>query len=243
MRFIKFIGRASIHPGLLSALPLIMLMAGCFGGAHAIHSPDREMFYANISSPDLRAAFDEARLSPGMPYFVLDQLFTEWKNDRHRFVPGVGSRQELREEEGWGRIYQDPHIKTCMKEFKTKNGTVTVWYEYPDFYRTDVNAGDTLAVFWDDSVMTSPIFCLLQSRCLIVTDSLAGLPADTFFSADIRHVDNPRYEVSHWYRLEADDPATFYLTPTGFDLYRIEAIEVDGKPAEFFLWRTENEDR
>lgn len=243
MRLKKSDGKTSIHLGLICIVPLAFVVAGCFGASHTIHSPDREMFYANIASPNLRAAFDDSRLTPGMPYFIIDQLFAEWKNDRHRFVPGVGSRQELHEEEGWSRVYHDPHIKSCMKEFKTKKGKVTVWYEYPDFYRADVNAGDTLAVFWHDSILTSPICCLLGSRYLSITDSMAGLPSDTFFSAEIRHIDNPRYEITQWYRLEADDPATFYLTPTGFDLYRIELIEIDGEPVDYFQWRTGDEDQ
>ncbi len=236
-------GREVVGAGLFVILALMISIIGCSGAGHTIQSPNRDYFYSNISSPDLRAAFDQARLSPGMPYFVVDQLFAEWQNDQPRFVPGIGSRQELHEEEGWGRVYQDPWIKTCMKEFKTDAGTVAIWYEYPDFYLTHVKANDTLVVFREDTALASPISCLKNARYLSVTNSLDGLSPDTFFSAEIRHVDNPRYKVSHWYRLEADDPTTFYLKPTGFDLYRIEWIEIDGKPVDYFLWRASDENQ
>jgi len=233
-------------PGWYGVIPVLMpliLLTGCLCRSHAIQTPDRESFYAEVASPALRAQFDSAHLTPGMPYFVVDQLFAEWKNDRHAPVPSVGSRQELREEEGWGRVYHDPHIMTYLKTFNTDLGEVAVWYEYPDFYTADVIAGDMLAIYRNDTVMTSTICCLLGPRYIEVTDSLTGLrTGDTVF-AEIQHIDNPRYSVSYWYRLEVDDPATYTLLPLGFDLYRIEHIEIDGDPADYFQWRIEDENR
>ncbi len=229
--------------GLIPVFSLLVLLAGCLCGSHTMHPPDHEMFNADVASPTLRAQFDSAHLVPGMPYYVVDQVFVEWKNDKHRPVPGIGSRQELREEEGWGRIYHDPHIKTFMQSFNTPDGEVTVWYGYSDFYRAGVIAGDSLTIFGADSSMSSMICCLLGPGYLSTTDSIAApLVGDTVF-AEIRHLDNPRYPVSYWYRVLVEDAATFYLNPTGYDLYRVEQIEVDGDRVDFFLWRSGDENR
>jgi hypothetical protein len=229
--------------GLILVLALLAFLTGCLHGRHAIRPPDRERFFAAVPSPALRGDFEGDRLAPGMPYFVVDELFAEWGDVYHRPVASIGSRQELRDKEGWGRLSHDPHIKVFMREFKTKQGEIAVWYRFADFYRIEVSAGDTLAVYVNDTVLVSPICCLLGPTSLAVEDSLAGLPEDSLFFAEIRHLDHPRYTVTYWYLMGADDPVTFYLEPAGFDLYPIEAIEVDNEPVESFLWRSQDENR
>lgn len=230
-------GRKVIRAGLLFVLAPVMFMVACSGPSHTLKTPDRESFYANVVSPDLRAAFDDSLVAPGMPFFVIDQIFAEWDNVTAKKVASIGSRQELLEKEGSFFVSQDPHIKTWVKEFKTDHGTVSVWYDDLNFYNAFVHVGDTLVVFWNDSMLISPIRCLLDWDSLSIADSLPSISVDTFFTVEIRQNNNIGRPVSHWYRVIAIDPNTVQLQPTGFDLYPIERIELDGDSVETLPWR------
>ena len=146
--------------GLLALI--LLLLAGCANNYPLLRHPDIAKFDSTVVSSAMRDSLRHGKLVPGMPYFVALQIFDAWRVDRQVPVPSLGSKQRLREVEGWGREFMDPTIQVFFDQYRTKNGKLTLWYQFPDFYRVGVSEGDTLFVFWQDSVSHSVVQCLLD---------------------------------------------------------------------------------
>lgn len=201
-----------------------------------ITEPNAETFRREVPSPDLRAGFDAGRLMPGMPYFVVQELFGECGNRRHIPVSSVGSQPAL-DIEGWGRRSHDPDIKVYMDKYKTDRGELTVWYRFQDFYRMEVKAGDSIYVYWEDSIKVTLVDCLVDRDNVTVQNSLTGIPEFSECFGVVRHLDNPKYVTTYYYELVLEDSLTLSLDAAERDTYPIQKIEVNGEPADFFQWR------
>lgn len=220
---------------------IAVMMQACIGGCAskcAIHEPDAENFRSKVPSSTLQASFSEGKLVPGMPYFVVQEMFQECGNRRGIPVASVGSRQELKEVEGWNRQSYDPNIKVYMDKYKTEFGELAVWYRFQDFYRMEVKAGDSFYAYWQDSIKSSLIDYLTDRDNVMVQSSLTGIPDDAACFGEIRHLDNPKYNTTYYYELTKVDSITLYLEPADPDYYPIQKIEVNGEPEEFFQWRS-----
>ena len=216
----------------------VFLATGC-SSRYEISKPDYNKFEKVVASPALRDSLRQGKLVPGMPYFVAETLFSKWKVRRHIPVPSIGSKQELREVEGWGRLYVDPNIRVFMEEYKTDDGTLTLWYQFPDFYRMNVSANDTLFVYSKDRVVSSVIRCLRSTDAIRVKDTLSSVPQGDTLYAEIHYVENPKSpsNISYWYLLRLlSDAQTFTLIPPSFRFYPIEQIEVEGNRVASFQW-------
>jgi hypothetical protein len=213
-------------------------MIGC-STVNKITQPDYSEFEKVVASPALRDSLRQGKLAPGMPYFIAEILFSKWQVRKHIPVASVGSKQELQEVEGWGRQYLDPNIRVFMEEYNTDVGTLTLWYQYPDFYRMNVSAGDTLYVFSKGRVFSSLIGCLRSSDAIRVKDTLKTVPKGDTLYCEIHYVENPRSPstISYWYLMKMlSDGQTFALLPPNFRFYPIDQIELEGHPKPSFLW-------
>lgn len=217
---------------------VITLNFSCFGGRFSISEPNTTRFRQIVKSQELRQNFEDGKLVVGMPYYVVGELFAEWGEPKPVAVASVGSKQPLRDVEGWSRVSHDPSIKVYLVEYKTKKGRVSIWYRYPDFYRLGLLVGDTLLVYARDTVLRSTIDCILGPNGIVVGDSLIGLDSNTVYFCEVRHVDHAEgKKASFWYTLMVDDPITFYLEAPDYRQFPIEKIEKDGEPADTFQWR------
>ena len=225
-------------PAVVVVLPLAAIFAvGCICHSHSMRAPDRNHFRAVVASPALRDSLDSGCLLAGMPNFVIKEIFADFGPYRPLPVASVGSRQELRDTEGWGRVSHDPGIKVYMCEYPTSRGKVAVWILYPDFYRMGTSVNDTLVIYWQGSTQPTVIQCLLNATSAGVGDSLNDIPPGTSVYGEIRHVDNPDRTISYWYRLQVVDPTPVILEAPGDDLYPIDQIEIDGRKVSSFRWR------
>ncbi len=228
----------------LSVFLIIVLITGC---THypAIKEPYAQKFDSTVYSENLRDSLKEGKLTAGMPYFVVSQLFSDWTGGLQELkipVASPGSKQRLEETEGWGRKYVDPNIKFFLDEYDTPKGKLYVWYTRPDFYTMDVSAQDTLCVFYEDTVMCSPISYLNNSTVLTSKDSFPQIPVHTGLYAEIRYKEHQWRKVSYWYSIELlSNEKSFKLDDTGYDLYPIELLEFDNEPVTSFKWREINE--
>ncbi|MCW8960963.1 MAG: hypothetical protein OQK29_05320, partial [Ignavibacteriaceae bacterium] len=95
---------------------LILSQVGC---THypVIQEPDTQTFNQTVHSPSLRDSLRNGKLTAGMPYFVVNQLFNNYSDGLKEIkipVATLGSKQRLEEEEGWGRKYVDPNVKVFL---------------------------------------------------------------------------------------------------------------------------------
>jgi hypothetical protein len=224
---------------------LLFIQIGC---SHypVIQEPDVQQFNETVYSIALRDSLKDGKLTAGMPYFVVTQLFKNWTDGIKEVkipVATLGSKQRLVEEEGWNRQYVDPNIKVFLDVYETPKGKLYVWYQRPDFYSMEVSARDTLYVFFEDSTYTSAINYLTKSTVLSVKDSLAELPVQTDFYAEVRYNDHPWRIISYWYNLEIlSNGRTFKIGETNYELYPVELLEFNNEPVTSFKWREVNED-
>jgi hypothetical protein len=222
---------------------LILLQSGCTNYP-VIREPDVQMFNKTVSSDVLRDSLDSGKLTAGMPYFVVSQLFKNYSVSLQEVkipVATLGSKQRLQEEEGWSRKYVDPNIGVLLDEYETNEGKLYVWYQRPDFYTMDVSQRDTLCVFYEDTVYCSVISYLNKSSVLTVRDSLPKIPVQTKLYAEIRYNDHPWRDVSYWYNIEIlSNKKTFKLGDTNYELYPIELLEFNNEPVSSFKWREVN---
>ena len=152
-----------------------------------MQEPDIQKFNQTVYSSALRDSLQEGKLSEGMPYFVVNQLFESYSSSMMETkipVATLGSKQRLQEEEGWNRKYVDPNINVFLDEYETSKGKLYIWYQRPNFYTMDVSQRDTLCVFYEDTVYCSVINYLNKSSVLTVRDSLQQLPTQTSFYAE-----------------------------------------------------------
>jgi hypothetical protein len=197
-----------------------------------------------VQSENLRDSLMQAKLTAGMPYFVVSQLFKNYSDGLKEIkipVASLGSKQRLEEEEGWSRKYVDPNNNVFLDKYETSQGRLYIWYQRPDFYTMDVSARDTLCVFYDDTVFCSVINYLNKSSVLTVRDSLKKLPTDTTLFAEIHYNDHPWREVTYWYSIEMlSNAKTFKLGDTNYELYPVELLEFNNEPVSSFNWREVN---
>lgn len=222
---------------------LFFLLVGC---AHypPLQEPDLQMFTETVSSDNLRDSLSQGKLIPGMPHFVVSQLFKNYSEGSMELkipVATLGSKQRLQEEEGWNRKYVDPNVSILLDECETSKGKLYVWYQRPNFYSMDVSQRDTLCVFYNDTVYCSVINYLNKSSVLTVRDSLPQIPTDTSLYAEVRYNDHPWREVSYWYNIQIlSNAKTFKLGDTNYELYPIELLEFNNEPFSSFKWREVN---
>ena len=222
---------------------LILLQIGC---THylVLQEPDTQMFNQTVYSQVLRDSLLEGKLTAGMPYFVVNQLFKNWTDGiKETKIPvaSLGSKQRLEEEEGWGRKFVDPDIKVFLDKYETCEGRLYVWYQRPDFYTMDVSARDTLCIFFEDTVMCSAIKYLNNSKVLTVKDSLPQIPLRTSLYAEVRYNDHPWREISYWYNIEIlSNGRTFKIGEMNYELYPVELLEFNKEPVSSFKWREVN---
>lgn len=222
---------------------LFFLQVGC---THfpVLQEPDVLMFNETVSSKALEDSLARGKLIPGMPHFVVSQLFKNYSEGSMELkipVASLGSKQRLQEEEGWNRKYVDPNISILLDQYETSKGKLYVWYQRPNFYSMDVSQRDTLCVFYNDTVYCSVINYLNKSTVLTVRDSLVQIPLDTSLFAEIRYNDHPWREVSYWYNIEIlSNAKTFKLGDTNYELYPIELLEINNEPVSSFKWREVN---
>jgi hypothetical protein len=231
------------YPFLLLALFILQLQFGCTNYP-VIHEPDVQKFNQTIHSESLRDSLSDGKLTVGMPYFVVSQLFNNYSEGSMELkvpVATLGSKQRLQEEEGWNRKYVDPNVNILLDEYETSKGKLYVWYQRPDFYTMDVSQRDTLCVFYNDTIYCSVISYLNKSTVLTVRDSLSHIPVSTNLYAEIRYNDHPWREVSYWYNIEIlSNAKSFKLGDTNYEMYPIELLEFDNEPVSSFKWREVN---
>lgn len=231
------------HSLAVFAVLLLLTQIGC---THypIIQEPDSQMFSQTVHSPALRDSLLNGKLTAGMPYFVVSQLFKNYSEGLKEIkipVATLGSKQRLEEEEGWGRKYVDPNIKVFFDEYETSKGKLYVWYQRPDFYTMNVSARDTLCIFYEDTVMYSVIKYLNNSGVITVKDSLPQIPVHTSLYAEVHYNDHPWREISYWYNVEIlSNAKTFKIGDTNYELYPIELLEFDNEPSSSFKWREVN---
>jgi len=231
------------HIFILFTFLLILLQVGCTNYP-ALQEPDVQKFDQIVYSSALGDSLEEGKLSAGMPYFVVNQLFDSYSRSMMETkipVATLGSKQRLQEEEGWNRKYVDPNINIFLDEYETSKGKLYVWYQRPNFYTMDVSARDTLCIFIEDTVYCSVINYLNKSSVLTIKDSLPQIPVQTKLYAEIRYNDHPWREVSYWYNIEIlSNAKTFKLGETNYEFYPIELLEFNNEPVSSFKWREVN---
>ena len=229
----------------ISFLLILFLQIGCTNYP-VIQEPDVQQFNQTVYSSALRDSLIEGKLTAGMPYFVVSQLFKNWTDGIKEVkipVATLGSKQRLEEEEGWNRAFVDPNIKVFLDIYETPKGKLYVWYQRPDFYTMDISARDTLCITFEDTIISSAINFLTKSTVLSVKDSLSDLPTQTNFYAEVHYNDHPWRTISYWYNLEIlSNGRTFKIGEINYELYPIELLEFNNEPVTSFRWREVNED-
>lgn len=215
-------------------LPLLLLLTAC-RHSYEVQQPDYRQFDRYVGSPALRDSLHHNALTPGMPQWIADTLFSRSVKNPPVAVASAGSRQVLRDTEGWGRQVNDPGVKVWLVEYGTGAGTLSVWSRALDFYRANVESRDTLALYWRDSVYAERVACLERRDKLVLQNPLPGVPIDALYPCEVRAVDNPDMPVSYWYQLKLKDSRTLLL-PASI-LYPIIAMELNGEPVSSFRWR------
>ena len=229
---------------ILLSLHIIFFQIGC---THypVIQEPDYQKFNQTVQSTALRDSLHDGKLTAGMPYFVVNQLFKDWTDGlKVKKIPvaTLGSKQRLEEEEGWGRKYVDPNIKVFLDEYKTSKGKLYIWYQRPDYYTMDVSSRDTLCIFLQDTIICSAIKYLNSAKVLTVKDSLLMIPLHTSLYAEVHYNDHPWRVISSWYNIELlNNAKSFKLDESSYELYPIELIEFNKEPVSSFKWREVNQ--
>jgi hypothetical protein len=222
---------------------LILLQIGCTQYP-VLQEPDLQRFDQTVYSEALRDSLINGKLTAGMPYFVVSQLFKNYSSGLKEVqipVATLGSKQRLEESEGWNRKYVDPDIKVFLDKYETSEGKLYVWYQRPDFYTMDVSARDTLCIYYQDTVYCSVINYLNKSSMLTLKDSLTALPLHTNLYAEIRYLEHRWRKVSCWYNVEIlSNKKSFRLKDINYELYPVEILEFNNEPVSSFNWREVN---
>lgn len=209
-----------------------------------MHEPDVQMFNQTVYSPALRDSLLKGKLTGGMPYFVVEQLFKNWSGGiKETKIPvaSLGSKQRLEESEGWSRKYVDPDAGVLLDKYETSSGNLYLWYQRPDFYTMDVSSRDTLFIFLNDTLLSSVIKYLNNPEVLTIKDSLPQIPVHKSFYAEVHYLDHPWRIISYWYKTEMlSNAKTFKLDAINYELYPVGLIEFNNEPVSSFNWRKEN---
>lgn len=217
----------------------LLLIGGCSAAYH-VTSPDMSRFEKLVGSTALGDSLRAGKVLRGMPYFVAAKIFSEWPGRKQIPVPGIGSRQPLQKFDGWHGQYSASDIRVFVDEYETVFGTLSLWYQFPDFYRLKVSVNDTLVVFSRGQKLSSVIQCLRSPEMLTVKDKLGALSDEDTLYAEIHFVENLNRasNISSWYMLrKLSDGKTFALRPLSVEYYPIEWIEFNGTPLNSFDWR------
>jgi hypothetical protein len=200
-----------------------------------VQAPNLARFDSTVAAPALRDSLRQNKLLPGMPYFVVAQLFAAWDDGAKKIpVVSVGRRQPLQLDRDLNAL----HTQIFLDEYETPQGKLSLWYQFPDFYRMNVSAGDTLFIFGPNQVRHSTIAYLLDRFRLKVKNPLSNLSAGQPVYGEIHHYDEADRQSSYWYALMPEaDGMTFTLESTDFELYPIERLELDGKLITSFQWK------
>jgi hypothetical protein len=175
-----------------------------------------------------------------MPYFVARQILGSCKSVMSMPVASVGSRADLRDTEGWGRRSEDTQIRIYLDEYQTEMGELRVWYQYPDFYRMNISARDSLFLESSTESATSVIEGLRSFDKLRVKDTLANIPTGDTLYGEVHSIENTRRRspVTYWYLIRLlSDHRTVALMAPDLEHYPIEQLEINGNPVESFRWR------
>jgi len=229
--------------GLVVLVSFLFLQIGCTPYP-VIQEPDTQKFDQTVHSPSLRDSLVAGKLTAGMPYFVVSELFENWTDGIKEVqipVATVGSKQRLVEEEGWSRNYVDPNTKVFLDKYETPKGNLYIWYERPNFYTMDVSQKDTLCIYYNDSVYCSVVNYLNKSTALTIRDSLPQLPIGTDLYGEISYKDREWQNVIYWYKLQIlSNAKTFILGALNYELYPIEFLEFNNELISSFKWREVN---
>ncbi len=223
----------------LFLLSFIIIQNGCVRYP-SYFEPDRASFKKAAERSALVDSLQNGKLTPGMPYYIVEEIFKNWPgNLKETKIPvaSLGSRQRLIESEGWGRVYVDPNIQIFMDEYDTGQGKLYLWYQYPDFYRTDISQGDTLVVFCGDSTESSVVSFLRKSNVLTVANKLTPDSSGNFYG-EIHYNDHPWRKVTYWYSLRLlSDGKTVMIKDLQYNIYPVELLELNGERINSFNWR------
>lgn len=218
-------------------LSVLFIRPGCISYP-IIGKPDISKFKNFPENSPLSDSLTNGKLTPGMPYYVVEDIFKDWPEDLKKTkipVASLGSRQMLEEIEGWGRIYSDPDVKIFMDEYETEKGRLTIWYQFPDFYRMDISNGDTLFIFLQDTVLSSTVSGLKKARALNISDTLTQIPRNKSLYSEIHYNDHPWRTISYWYTMNVlSDGQTFILKDLNYQIYPVEILELNNEPVTSF---------
>jgi hypothetical protein len=226
---------------LLAGLALLLLEMNC-STCKAARKPDAARFGRAVASKSLREALAAGRLLPGMPYFIVTELFPDCGCPKKRQVACVGCRGRIDDAEGWGRHASPPNLQIYYDEYRTKAGKLGVWYRYPDFYGMEVRAGDEIRIFSKTDTASdafgSKIHSLLNEDMVRLKNKVPeGFKADTIYG-EIRYADNPHFPsgISNWYLMKLVNDSTVALRTPSYPFYPLMHLELDGEPVPSFQW-------
>jgi hypothetical protein len=232
---------AILLPGLAA---LLLSQINC-STCTAARTLDGARFNRVVASKSLRDSLAAGKLLPGMPYFIVAQIFPDCDCPGKRQVACVGCRRRIDDSEGWGRQASPPNLRIYYDEYATKTGKLGVWYRYPDFYGMEVTAGDELRIFPKDDtgrgVFDSQIQYLINQDMVRLKRKVPdALKADTLYG-EVRYAENDRFPsgVSNWYLLKLVNDSTVSLRTPGYPFYPIMRLELNGEPVASFQWRSE----
>lgn len=227
-----------------NALPcaLLLFLISCCAPPPALQRPDTSVFAQRVAIPELVDSLRAGALCPGMPYFVVREIFASYTDDCHadtaRQVTGLGSRQSLRESEGWNRVYADPDRQVFLDTYEVPEGTLTIWYQKPDFYAMDVRRNDRICFHAGDSAYCADIAFLAHRRALMLRQVLTlpeGSPETV--SAVIIHDDHAWREKSWWTGISLlGGGERLTLTSIPHTLYPVELLELNGNRISSYRW-------
>ncbi|MDT8323147.1 MAG: hypothetical protein RRA94_03465 [Bacteroidota bacterium] len=221
---------------------LLFLLSGCCAPPPFPQRPDHDTFAQRVPIPELKDSLRVGVLCAGMPYYVVREIFASHTDDCHtdtaRQVPGPGSRQALRESEGWKRDYADPNIQVFLDTYEVPEGRLAIWYRKPDFYVMDVARNDRICIHAGDSAYCADIAFLASRRALLLRQVI-DLPGNHTgsLSAVIFHDDHAWRAQSWWTGITLQGGGErVTLTSIPHTLYPVELIELNGKRISSYRW-------
>ena len=206
-----------------------------------LNQPDINAFNNQANGSLLVDSLKAGKLSVGMPHSIVSQIFKNWPDNLEStkiLVASLGSKQPVKDEEGWGRVYNDPFLQVYMDEYNTIKGKLNIWYQLPSFYRMDVSSGDTLVIILPDTTLKSVIFDLKNSNVLSTVNSFDSLLHHKLTYAEIHYHDNQWRTISYWYSMMVlSHGNSFMLKDLQYEIYPIELMELNGARINSFEWR------
>lgn len=215
----------------------------CGSTCDITRDPDATHFKRIVGSRSLQDSLAAGKIMPGMPYFVVSEIFAQCESATKKQVACIGCRQRVDDTEGWDRHYVPLKLRIYCDEYKTKSGTLAVWYQYPDFYQMEVAAGDTLWLYSKappgQEVFASRVNCLVSPDMIRIKNKVPDyLRGDTLYG-EIHYSDNPDRPsgITCWYLLKLVNDTTLALRTPSFLYYPIEQLEFNNEPVSSFQWR------